>query len=105
MQFWELVEAIMAKDNSPINTNHVMVDDDDKTLYVYYPYVYKAVVDDQRGRFQFSKNAVLSAIREEPYFVRDDQRRQMGIDRTRPRVLTLDLDKAPDVLKNIARTM
>ena len=105
MQFWELVEAIMAKDNSPINTNHVMVDDDDKTLYVYYPYVYKAVADDQRGRFQFSKNAVLSAIREEPYFVRDDQRRQMGIDRTRPRVLTLDLDKAPDVLKNIARTM
>lgn len=105
MQFWELVEAIMAKDNSPINTNHIMMDDEGKQVHIWYPYVYKAVSDDQRGRFTFSKNAVLSAIREEPYFVRDDLRKQLGLDGTRPRVLTLDLTKAPDVIKNIAKAM
>ncbi|HET8686530.1 MAG TPA: CHC2 zinc finger domain-containing protein [Methanosarcina sp.] len=105
MQFWELVEAVMAKDNSPINTNHIMLDNDNKHLYVWYNYVYKAVADDQRGRFTFSKNAVLSAIREEPYFVSDDKRRQLGMDNTRPRVLTIDITQAPDVVKNIAKAM
>lgn len=105
MQFWELVETIMAKENSPINTNHIMMDDDGKKLHIWYAYVYKAVADDQRGRFQFSRNAVLSAIREEPYYVREDLRRQMGMSNTRPRVLTLDLEQSPDVLKNIAKAM
>lgn len=105
MQFWELVESIMAKDNSPINTNHIMVDDGGKQVHIWYPYVYKAVCDDQRGRFSFSKNAVLSAIREEPYFIRDDLRKQLGISGTRPRVLTLNLENCPDVVKNIAKAM
>ena len=105
MQFWELVESIMAKDNTPINTNHIMLDDDGKHVHIWYPYVYKAVCDDQRGRFSFSKNAVLSAIREEPYFVRDDLRRQLGMSGTRPRVLTLSLENCPEVVKNIAKAM
>ena len=105
MQFWELIENIMAKDNSPINTNHIMLDDSGKQVHIWYPYVYKSVADDQRGRFQFSKNAVLTAIKEEPYFIRDDLRRQMGIEGSRPRVMTLDLTKCPDVIKNIAKAM
>lgn len=103
MQFWELVETIMAKENSPITNNHIMLDDDGKSVHIWYAYVYKAVSDDQRGRFTFSRNAVLSAIREEPYFVRDDLRKQLGMSNTRPRVLTLDIDKCPEVLKNIAK--
>ena len=105
MQFWGLVESIMAKDNAPINSGQVMLDEDGYHLHIWYAYIYKTVTDDQRGRFDFSKNAVLSEIKDSQYFVRDDLRRQMGVDGGRPRVVTLDLRKAPEVLRNIARVL
>lgn len=74
---------------------------DGNLVHVWFPAVYKAVVDDSRGKFPFSKNAVISAIREEPYFVSDDRKVKMGMNGARRIVLTLDMDKAPDVIKNI----
>jgi hypothetical protein len=63
--------------------------------------VFKQVLDDTRGRFAFSKNAVLSAIREEPYFVSDERKVKMGLNGIRRVVLTLDMSLAPDTIKNI----
>ena len=108
MQFWEHVENLCAKEDSPITDNHVMVEDVDgkRQLHLHYAYIYKAVLDANRGNLPFSKNAVLGAIREEPYFLCDKSRKAMGMKGdNRPRVLTLDLDKCPDVLRNVAKAL
>jgi hypothetical protein len=99
MQFFEHVEAMQANEFSKVNNQHIMADGN--LVHVWFPAVYKAVVDDSRGKFPFSKNAVISAIREEPYFVSDDRKVKMGMNGARRIVLTLDMDKAPDVIKNI----
>lgn len=100
MQFWEMVEGIRAQELSKVTTAHVMRDGDH--LHIWYPPVFKVVQDEAKGKFPFSKNAVLSALREEPYFVSDDKKVSMGIEGTRRTVITLDLTKAPDSIKNIA---
>ncbi|MNK09938.1 DNA primase [compost metagenome] len=101
-QFFELVEALQASEHPRINNNHVLTEGN--LLHIWYPAVYKAVVDDNRQRFPFSKNAVLSAIKEEPYFHSDSMKVKMGLNGIRRIVLTLDLTKAPDTIKNIAQT-
>jgi 5S rRNA maturation endonuclease (ribonuclease M5) len=100
MQFWELVEGARAQEMSKITDKHIMREDN--LVHIWYPAVFKLVQDDARGKFPFSKNAVLSAIREEPYFVSSDRKVSMGLDGTRRVVLTLDLTKAPDSVRNIA---
>lgn len=100
-QFWELVEALQASEYPKINNNHII--SEGKYLHIWYPAVYKAVVDDNRARFAFSKNAVLAAIKEEPYFVSDDKKVKMGLNGIRRIVLTLDTSLAPDSVKNIAQ--
>lgn len=103
MQFFEYVEAIQAQENPKITCNHIMTDDRHQNrLHIWFPAVYKIVQDEARGKFPFSKNAVLSALREEPYFLSDDKKVQMGMNGVRRVVVTLDLDKAPDTVKNIA---
>lgn len=100
MQFWELVEGSCAQELSKITDKHIMREND--LVHIWYPAVFKVVQDDSRGKFPFSKNAVLSALREEPYFVSDDKKVSMGLDGTRRVVITLDLTKAPDSVRNIA---
>ena len=99
MQFFEAVEAMQAGEFPRITHQHIMADDN--LVHIWFPAVYKAVVDDSRGKFPFSKNAVVSAIREEPYFVSDDRKVKMGLNGVRRIVLTIDMDKAPDTIKNI----
>lgn len=99
-QFFEEVEGIRAQDNSPITTEHVMVEGN--LVHLWYPPIYKIVNDSTRNRLGFSKNAVLSALKEEPYFVSDDKKKSLTINGTRRTVITLDLNKCPDVIKNIA---
>jgi hypothetical protein len=70
-------------------------------LHVWFPHVYRVVQEAYNGRFAFTKNAVLSQLREEPYFVSDVRKISMGLDGVRRVVITLDLNKAPDVIKNI----
>lgn len=100
MQFWELVEGIKSQDLSKVTDKHVTREGD--LVHVWFPPVFKIVQDETRGRFSFSKNAVLSALREEPYYVSDNRKVQMGLEGTRRTVVTLDLTKAPDSVKNIA---
>jgi hypothetical protein len=100
MQFFELVEAIQAQENPRITNNHIMADGE--KLHIWFPAVYKIVQDEARGKFPFSKNAVLSAVREEAYFLSDEKKVQMGMNGVRRVVLTLDLTKSPDSIKNIA---
>lgn len=100
MQFWELVEGIRAQDLSKITDKHVMREGN--VVHVWYPAIFKIIQDESRGKFAFSKNAVLSALREEPYFLSDDKKVSMGLDGTRRTVVSLDLTKAPDCVRNIA---
>jgi 5S rRNA maturation endonuclease (ribonuclease M5) len=99
MQFFELVEGMMAQEHQKINISHVLTEGN--LIHIWYPAVFKQVLDDTRGRFAFSKNAVLSAIREEPYFVSDERKVKMGLNGIRRVVLTLDMSLAPDTIKNI----
>jgi 5S rRNA maturation endonuclease (ribonuclease M5) len=101
MQFFETVNAMQAQENPRINHNHIMAEG--KYIHIWFPAVFKAVLDDSRGRFPFSKNAVLSAIREEPYFVSDEKKIKMGLNGVRRIVLTLDAELAPDEVKNMAK--
>jgi 5S rRNA maturation endonuclease (ribonuclease M5) len=101
MQFFEIVEAMQAQEHMKITTQHIIREGN--LLHIWYPAVFKQVMDDTRGRFPFSKNAVLSAIREEPYFVSDDKKIKMGLNGIRRVVLTLDMTNAPDTIKNIGQ--
>jgi hypothetical protein len=98
-QFWELVESVRAQEMSPITDKHIMRSDNH--LYIWYKPVFQIVQNEMRGKFPFSKNAVLSAIREEPYYVCENQKISMGLDGARRTVMTLDLTKAPDSIRNI----
>jgi 5S rRNA maturation endonuclease (ribonuclease M5) len=101
-QFFELVEAIQAQENTKITTRHIM--EADGQLHIWFQAVYKIVQDECRGRFPFSKNAVMSALKEEGYFVSNAKKITMGMDGARRVVVSLDLNKAPDSVKNIALT-
>jgi hypothetical protein len=99
-QFFEEVEHLMAKEGNArtINENHVSVNG--TTLNVWFSAVYKAV-DDSCGRnFPFSRNAVLAAIRDEPYYIKDRATAILGLHRRE--VLQIDASKAPNCIRNIA---
>lgn len=102
MQFFEYIEAIQAQENTKITSRHITYDNRDDSVHIWFPAVYKIVQDEARGRFPFSKTAVMSAIKEEPYYKSDDRKVPMGMEGTRRLVLTLSLEKAPDCIKNIA---
>lgn len=99
-QFWEYVEGIKAQERSPINNCHILTEGN--LMHIWYPPVFRAVQDTLRGHFPFSKNAVKSAIREEPYFVSENRKVSMGLEGTRRTVITLDLNHCPDSVRNIA---
>lgn len=103
-RFFEVVEIIHAEENSPVNDNHISVDGREPNLInIWYPAVFKEVNDRIKdSRQRFSKHAILRAIREEPYFVSEDRRVCMGMLQQRRCVLTLDLSKAPEPIRNLA---
>lgn len=101
MQFWELIEGLVAQENPKINGRHIARDGDN--LHIWYQPVFRIVQDETRGRFPFSKNAVLSAIKEEPYYISNNRKLSFGLDGTRRTVLTLGLKDAPESIRNIAQ--
>jgi 5S rRNA maturation endonuclease (ribonuclease M5) len=102
-QFFETVESIMSQEGFPkLTTSHIIREDN--LLHVWFPHVYRVVDEAYHGKFAFTKNAVLSQLREEPYFVSDTRKIQMGLSGVRRVVITLDLTKAPDVIKNIGQS-
>jgi len=99
--FFELVESLQGRVNSPITDGHVYRDaSNPKLVHIWFPAVFKEVSDAERGKC-FSKHAILRAIREEPYFVSDDRRIAMGLSGHRRAVLTLDLSKSPETVRNL----
>lgn len=100
MQFFEVVEILKSRENSPITSEHVMHEGD--KIYIWFAAIYKIVADDLRGKLGFSKNAVQSALREEDYFVEENKRIAMGLSNTRQYVVVLDAKKCPDAVRNIA---
>jgi len=99
-QFFEEVEHLMVKEGNArtVNENHISVTG--TTLSIWFSAVYKAVSDSCRGTFPFSRNAVLAAIRDEPYYLKDRVTAILGLHRRE--VLQIDVSKAPSYIKSIA---
>lgn len=102
-QFFERVESIMSQEGIPKITNSHIIREGSKELHIWFPHVYRVVDDSYGGNFAFSKAAVLASLREEPYFISDNKKISMGSDGIRRVVITLDLEKCPDVIKNIGQ--
>lgn len=102
-QFLETVESIMSQEGlAKLTSSHITREDN--LLHIWFPHVYRVVQEAYHGKFAFTKNAVLAAMREEPYYVSDDRKISMGLNGVRRVVITLDLNKAPDSLKNIGQS-
>jgi len=100
-QFFEHVESIMSQEGvKQIDMNHIQKEG--RYLHIWLPHVYKVVNKSCNGRFPFSKRAVKSALMEESYYVCDDRKVTMGSSGARHLCVTLDLEKAPDMINNIS---
>lgn len=99
MEMMEIVHGRGDVQNPAIGSHNVRAEGD--LVHIWFPSVFKEVTDANRERGKWSKNAILRAIREEPYYVSDDKKVTMGISGVRRTVLTLDLTKAPIYIKNI----
>lgn len=98
--FYNAIAVIKARENSRITDTHVFRVGN--LLHIWFAGVFGEVEDQVRHSSEkWSKLAVLGAIKEEPYFVSDEKRINMGISGTRKYVLTLDLTKCPEVLREM----
>jgi hypothetical protein len=102
-RFIDYTEQLKGRENSVIGDGHISRDARDPNLInIWYSAVFKEVNDSIRDeRQRFSKHAVLSAFREEPYFISDNRRVTMGVMQDRRTVLTLDLSKAPGQIQSL----
>lgn len=100
MQFFELMESMAAREMPRLVPNVHFMREANK-LHLWFPAIYKEVMDDARGRLPFSKNAILQAIREEPYYLEGGNKVAMGLSGVRRTVMTLDFERCPDSLKNL----
>lgn len=104
VQFFDIVERLqVGAERAKINTDHIKVDSDG-LVYIWFNGVIQIVLAErQENREVFSSRAIKEALREEPYFVRED-RANMGIEGTQRRVIILRTvgDDVPEVLQNIS---
>jgi len=101
-QMFESVESIMSQEGYPKLTNSHIVREGD-LLHLWFPHVYRVVQEAYHGKFAFTKNAIMASLKEEPYFVSDTRKISMGLNGIRRVVVTLDLTKATDTIKNIGQ--
>lgn len=101
--FFEQIESAMARENPPINTNHIAVDGNH--LHIWFAGTFMEVNNAFKGgQRKWGKQALLRALKDEPYYVSDGRKVRMGLDHgVRQTVLTFDLARAPNGLRNIAR--
>jgi hypothetical protein len=101
-QFFETVESVMSQEGTPkLTMAHIVTEG--HLLHIWFPHVHRVVNEVYNGRFAFTKNAILAQLKEEPYFVSDTKKMTMGSNGIRRVVVTLDMNKAPDVIKNIGQ--
>ena len=101
LQFWETVEAMQARESSRIGLLHVKREGD--TLFLWIPGIFYEVQQDSRVR-SFTRNAIITAMEEEPWVRKVKPKITMGdlTNRSRKTVHSIDLKLAPDVIKRIA---
>jgi DNA primase len=100
-RFFESIEILHARENSRITNSHIMRSGD--LVHIWFPATFKEVNDEVKDAKErcWSKLAILRSIKEEPYFVSDDKKICMGLNGSRKVVLTLDLRKCPDSIRNV----
>lgn len=98
--FLERVEGIQAEERSALTPEHVKVEGN--MLYLWFSEIFQ-VVKNKDHKTEFSRQALLRHIREEPYFV-EEAREKMGLQETRRRVIVVNVDhpNCPEALQNIA---
>lgn len=99
MRFFEDIAAIKVRENSRITTEHIVRDGD--LLHIWFSATFKEISEDGKKRKEWSKNAILKAIKEEAYYVSDNKKIHMGLRGARRVVLTLNLRKCPTVLQEM----
>jgi 5S rRNA maturation endonuclease (ribonuclease M5) len=100
IEFWTIVEGIQAQERALIGPAHLRRIGSE--LHVWFAEVFRIVErEGNRGNGTFSRRAIQEALREEDCFIRED-RTKMGMNENIRRVMVFDLDKAPDVLNQIA---
>lgn len=99
-EFWGYVEGIQSEERSRITGDHIRRVGNE--LYVWFPEIFRIVQkEESRLKDTFSKRAIMEALREEDYFLREDRIR-MGIKEDLRRGIVLDLTKAPEIIQQIA---
>jgi 5S rRNA maturation endonuclease (ribonuclease M5) len=99
MRFFEDIAAVRVRENSRITDEHIMRDG--HFLHIWFYATFKEISEDNKRKKEWSKNAIQKAIKEEPYYVSDNKKIQMGIRGARKIVMTLDLRKCPSVLQEM----
>ncbi len=99
-EFWTLIEGLQAEERAKINADHMKRIGNE--LHIWFAEVFR--ISQKEGgshRDNFSKRAIAEGVRDEPYFLRDD-RTKMGMNEIVRRCIVLDIESAPEVLKQIA---
>lgn len=96
--FWEIVEGMQSMERSLFSSDHFKRDGN--LFTVWLPEIFRSM-GSEANKFKFSKNAILAAVREEDYFIKEG-RAKLGMTGVYRRCVILDLEKCPDTLKTIA---
>lgn len=102
LQFWEIIEGMQSEERPRITSDHLRRDG--SQLIVWFAEIFRLFEKDMgynNTKEKFSKRAVLEAMREEKYFIKED-RVKLGMSENIRRAIVLDLTKAPEVVQNIA---
>jgi hypothetical protein len=100
MDFWSIIEGLQSEERPKINSDHLKRDGNQ--LHIWWSEVVRVVQrEDSRNRDNFSKAAIYANLQDEPYFV-GAGRTKIGMQEVVRRSITLDIDKAPEVVQQIA---
>ena len=101
-QFWTDIEGLQSEERASINADHMKRVDN--KLYLWFAEIYR--IFERSGTFsnksKFSKNAILSAMKEEDYYLGED-RVQVGMAGNYRRCIVLDIQKSNEIVQGIAR--
>lgn len=102
--FFGILEELQVAENSPITGEHIKVKDG--MIYLWFDALYRMARNSTRGSMEekFSNRAVRKAIKEDlSYFRGDRVQTKMGSYEGERRTIRLDIQNAPQSVKNLAR--
>lgn len=95
--FWKEVEGVQSQDRALISSDHVSIEGNN--MHVWFVEIFRILKSQSKSNF--SKSAILAAIKEEPYFI-SEGRNRMGASGMYRRGITLDIEKGGETLSTIA---